>query len=118
MVQAQEGTRLSRADFISDISTAEVPMEQREGDPCRDQSPPAPAGPYEDGAWPRPVPPAPPETWRWRAWGWPCFLLLFSSTLYCHFLAGLDLPPQPLGREPQLLGRGSSGGGLKSKNNL
>lgn len=53
-----------QTDFISDISTAEVPTEQGGGDPCLNQSPPsAPARLYEDGAWPKPVPPAPPETW-------------------------------------------------------
>lgn len=31
MVQAQEGTQLSRADFISGISTAEVPWSKGEG---------------------------------------------------------------------------------------
>lgn len=39
MLRAQKSTQLSRADFISDISTAEVPTGQRGEDPCLDQPP-------------------------------------------------------------------------------
>ena len=73
--------------------------------------PSAPAGSYEDGAWPRPVPPAPPETWGWRAGAGLASSSCSSSLNPILSLAELDLPSQPPGEEPQLLGRATLGGG-------
>lgn len=94
-------------------------MEQGRGDPGLDWSPPsAPAGPYIDGTWLRPVPPAPPETWGWRAWGWPFFLFLLSSIQYCH-LKGLAVSfPSPSAGNPATVEGQSERGRLRPKNSL
>lgn len=91
-----------QTDFISDINTVEVPMEQREG----------------THAWTSPflLPLLGPRSMRpglgqfllfhlkhmgMESQGWPCFLLLLLPHQCYDFLEGIrSLPPQLLGREP------------------
>lgn len=51
----------AQTDFISDISTVEVPAEQGRGESMRPVTS-CPCWAFEDGVWLGPVPPAPTQT--------------------------------------------------------
>lgn len=86
----------AQTDFISDISTAEVPAEQGERGSMPNPSPPAPDGPLRMGSGLDQFLLLHLKHWGWRAQGWPCFRPLMSSVQCNDFCEGIQfLSPSP-----------------------